>query len=141
MAKEILTYIKLQVRAGEASPAGSIGPALGSKGVKIMDFCTQFNAQTQHQKGDILPVVMTVYKDKSFSFVVKTPPVAALIMKKLNLKKGSAQSNRDKVATISWKEIEEIACAKKPDLNTLNLESAKRMIAGTARSMGILVQK
>lgn len=139
MAKEIETYIKLQVNGGSANPGGSVGPALGSKGVNIMEFCKQFNARTQDKQGELLPVVITVYKDKSFDFVIKTPPAPVLLMKKANLKKGSAEPNRKKVGAVTWNDIQEIATLKMPDLNAFELSAAMQMIAGTARSMGVNV--
>ncbi len=139
MAKEIKTFIKLQVPGGTAKPAGAVGPALGSKGVNIMEFCKQFNARTQDKQGEVLPVIITVYKDKSFDFVIKTPPAPVLLMKKANLKKGSPESNRDKVGTVTWDEVQTIATLKMPDLNAFELHAAMKMIAGTARSMGITV--
>ena len=139
MAKEVEGFIKLQVRGGQANPAPPIGPALGAKGVNIMDFCKQFNARTQDKMGQLLPAVITVYKDKSFDFIIKTPPAAALIMEKAKLKKGSPESNRTKVGNISWDSIREIAELKMPDLNAFTVESAMIMVAGTARSMGVNV--
>ena len=140
MAKEIATYIKLQVQGGSANPSGAVGPALGSKGVNIMEFCKQFNARTQDKQGELLPVIITVYRDKSFDFVVKTPPVPVLLMKKAQLKKGSPESNRTKVGAVTWDEVQEIAILKMPDLNALELPAAMRMVAGTARSMGVSVR-
>ena len=139
MAKEIETYIKLQVQGGSANPSGSVGPALGSKGVNIMEFCKQFNARTQDKQGELLPVIITVYKDKSFDFVIKTPPAPVLLMKKANLKKGSSESNRNKVGSVTWDEVQEIAILKMPDLNAFEVHAAMRMIAGTARSMGVTI--
>lgn len=139
MAKEVTGFIKLQIKGGAANPSPPVGPALGAKGVNIMEFCKQFNAKTQEKAGQILPVVITVYKDKSFDFVVKTPPVAAQLMEATKLKKGSPESNRKKVASITWDKIEQIAQDKLPDLNTAKVSSAMRMVAGTARSMGITV--
>jgi len=139
MAKEIETFIKLQVKGAAANPAPPIGPALGSKGVNIMDFCKQFNARTQELAGKTLPVVITVYKDKSFDFVIKTPPAAVLLLEATKLKSGSAQPNRVKVASVSWDQVEKIAQEKMPDLNAFTIESAMKMVAGTARSMGITV--
>lgn len=139
MAKEIETYVKLQVKGGQANPAPPIGPALGSKGVNIMEFCKQFNARTQDKNGQVLPVVLTVYKDKSFDFVIKTPPAAILLMEALKLKLGSKESNRLKVGSITWDEVKTIAETKMPDLNCFTVESAMKMIAGTARSCGITV--
>lgn len=140
MAKEIETYVKLQVKGGSANPAPPIGPALGSKGVNIMEFCKQFNARTQDKMGQVLPVLLTVYKDKSFDFVIKTPPAAVLILEKAKIKTGSAQPNRNKVGSVSWDTIREIAEMKMPDLNCFTIESAMSMVAGTARSLGINVQ-
>ncbi len=139
MAKEIAIYIKLQVQGGAASPSGAVGPALGSKGVNIMEFCKQFNARTQDKQGELLPVIITVYKDKSFDFVIKTSPATTLLMKKAQIKKGSPEPNRKKVGTVTWNEVEEIATLKMPDLNAFELPAAMKMIAGTARSMGLSV--
>jgi large subunit ribosomal protein L11 len=139
MAKEIATYIKLQVNGGAASPSGGVGPALGSKGVNIMDFCKQFNARTQDKQGELVPVIITVYKDKSFDFVIKTPPAPILLMKKADIKKGSPESNRKKVGSVTWDDIQEIAALKMPDLNAFDLHAAMRMVAGTARSIGVTV--
>ena len=141
MAKKVEGYIKLQIPAGNANPAPPVGPALGQKGVNIMDFCKQFNARTQDQKGMIIPVVITVYADRSFSFVTKTPPAAVLLKKACNLKSGSGVPNKTKVATISKDKIREIAEMKMPDLNAGSVEAAMSMIAGTARSMGITVEE
>ena len=137
MAKEIEGYIKLQIRGGQANPAPPIGPALGAKGVNIMDFTKQFNARTQDKMGQVLPTVITVYKDKSFDFVIKTPPAAVLIMEKIKLKKGSPEPNRNKVGKLTWDQAREIAEVKMPDLNAFSVESAMRMVAGTARAMGV----
>jgi large subunit ribosomal protein L11 len=137
VAKKITGYIKLQVPAGSANPSPPIGPALGQKGLNIMEFCKAFNAQTQDKKGYIIPVIITVYADRTFTFVCKTPPVADLIKKAIKLEKGSGEPNRKKVGKISAKQIEEIAKMKMPDLNTTNLESACSMVAGTAKSMGL----
>ncbi|MFT5513109.1 MAG: large subunit ribosomal protein L11 [Bacteroidia bacterium] len=139
MAKEITGYVKLQVKGGAANPAPPIGPALGAKGVNIVDFCKQFNARTQDKAGKVLPVVITVYKDKSFDFIVKTPPVASQLLEASKLKSGSAEPNRIKVAKVTWAQVREIAEAKMPDLNAFEVISAMRMVAGTARSMGITV--
>lgn len=139
MAKEIETFIKLQVKGGAANPAPPIGPALGSKGVNIMEFCKQFNAATQDKMGKIVPVLITVYKDKSFTFVVKTPPASALLQEYSKIKKGSEQPNRNKVGSVTWDQVREIAEIKMPDLNCFKVESAMKMVAGTARSMGITV--
>jgi large subunit ribosomal protein L11 len=140
MAKKIDGYIKLQIPAGGANPAPPVGPALGQKGVNIMDFCKQFNAKTQDQAGMIIPVVITVYADRSFSFITKTPPAAVLLKKAAGLEKASGEPNRNKVATIKRAQAEEIANLKMVDLNAANLESATSMIKGTARSMGIIVE-
>lgn len=139
MAKEILGYLKLQVKGAEANPSPPVGPALGSKGLNIMDFCKRFNAQTQERKGQVLPVVITIFADKSFDFVIKTPPAAVLLMKAANITKGSASPNRDKVAKIGWDKVQEIAELKKPDLNAMTVEAGMRIIAGTARSMGLVI--
>ena len=139
MAKEIETFIKLQVKGGAANPAPPVGPALGSKGVNIMEFCKRFNAKTQDTPGKLLPVVITVYKDKSFEFVVKTPPAAIQLLELSKVAKGSPEPNRKKVGSVSWSQIEEIAKIKMVDLNAFTIESAMSMIAGTARSMGITV--
>ena len=139
MAKEVAAFIKLQIKGGAANPSPPVGPALGSKGVNIMDFCKQFNARTQDKAGKVLPVIITVYTDKSFDFVVKQPPVAIQLKEAAKLKSGSAQPNRDKVGQVTWDQIKEIAQDKMPDINCFTLESAMRMVAGTARSMGISV--
>ncbi len=139
MAKEIVGYLKLQVKGGQANPAPPIGPALGSKGLNIMDFCKQFNARTQDKQGQILPVLITIYNDKSFDFVIKTPPAAILILQALKKDKGSAEPNRNKVGSITWDQVKSIAETKMPDLNAFKLDSAMRMVAGTARSMGVTV--
>lgn len=139
MAKEIFGYVKLQVKGGAANPAPPIGPALGAKGVNIMEFCKQFNGRTQDKPGKVLPVVITVYADKSFDFIIKTPPVAATLLEMLNLKKGSDESNRKKVGNVSWDQIRTVAEEKMPDLNCFTVESAMQMVAGTARSMGLNV--
>ncbi|HAO99923.1 MAG TPA: 50S ribosomal protein L11 [Fibrobacteres bacterium] len=141
MAKKITGYIKLQVPAGSANPAPPIGPALGQRGLNIMEFCKAFNAATQDKKGYIIPVVITVYADRSFTFITKTPPVAELIKKAIGLEKGSGEPNRKKVGKITQKQIEDIAKMKMPDLNTDNLESASSMVAGTAKSMGLDIVK
>ncbi|MCK6603230.1 MAG: 50S ribosomal protein L11 [Bacteroidetes bacterium] len=141
MAKKITGYIKLQIPAGQATPAPPIGPALGQKGVNIMEFCKQYNAKTQDKMGLIIPVVITVYSDKSFTFITKTPPAAVLIKKAIKLEKGSAEPNRTKVGKISQDQIREIASMKMPDLNTTSLESAMSMVAGAAKSMGIVVEE
>jgi large subunit ribosomal protein L11 len=139
MAKEITGYVKLQVKGGAANPAPPIGPALGAKGVNIVDFCKQFNARTQDRAGKVLPVVITVYQDKSFDFIIKTPPVASQLLEASKIKSGSAEPNRVKVAKVTWAQVKEIAEAKMPDLNAFEVTSAMRMVAGTARSMGITV--
>ncbi|MBL7788862.1 MAG: 50S ribosomal protein L11 [Chitinophagales bacterium] len=139
MAKEIETYVKLQVKGGQANPAPPIGPALGSKGVNIMEFCKQFNARTQDQNGKVLPVVLTVYKDKSFDFVIKTPPTPILLLEALKAKTGSKESNRLKIGSVTWDQVKTIAETKMPDLNCFTVESAMKMVAGTARSLGITV--
>ena len=140
MAKQIDGYLKLQVRGGQANPAPPVGPALGSKGVNIMEFCNQFNARTDDRKGQVLPVVITIYKDKSFDFVIKTPPAAVLILQAANKKKGSDQPNLNKVATITWDQVKDIAETKMKDLNAFKVGSAMKMVAGTARSMGVNVK-
>ena len=139
MAKEVAAFIKLQIKGGAANPSPPVGPALGSKGVNIMDFCKQFNARTQDKAGKVLPVIITVYSDKSFDFVVKQPPVAIQLKDAATVQKGSAQPNRDKVGQVTWDQIRDIAQDKMPDMNCFTLESAMRMVAGTARSMGINV--
>jgi len=140
MAKEVVGLIKLQIRGGAANPSPPVGPALGAKGVNIMEFCKQFNARTQDKPGKLLPVVITVFNDKSFDFVVKTPPVAVQILEAVKTKSGSAEPNRNKVGTITWEQIKTIAADKMPDLNAFTIESAMKMVAGTARSMGITVK-
>ena len=140
MAKEIETYVKLQVKGGQANPAPPIGPALGAKGVNIMEFCKQFNARTQDKMGKVLPIVMTVYKDKSFEFVIKTPPAAVQLLEAAKIESGSKESNRNKVGTVNWSQVEAIAKDKMPDLNCFTIESAMKMVAGTARSMGVVVE-
>ena len=140
MAKEVAGLIKLQIRGGGANPSPPVGPALGSKGVNIMDFCKQFNARTQDKAGKVIPVVITVYSDKTFDFVTKTPPVAVQLLEVTKTTKGSKEPNRDKVASISWDQIKSIAKDKMEDLNCFTVESAMRMVAGTARSMGISVR-
>jgi large subunit ribosomal protein L11 len=139
MAKEVAGLIKLQIRGGAANPAPPVGPALGAKGVNIMEFCKQFNARTQDKAGKVLPAVITVYKDKSFDFLIKTPPAAVQLMEAAKLKKGSSESNRSKVGKVTWDQVRAIAEDKMPDLNCFSVESAMRMVAGTARSMGINV--
>lgn len=140
MAKEVGTYIKLQVKGGAANPAPPIGPALGAKGVNIMEFCKQFNARTQDQPGKVLPVIITVYVDKSFDFVIKTPPAAVQLLELSKLKSGSKEPNRNKVGSVTWDQVKTIAEIKMPDLNCFTIESAMSMVAGTARSMGITVE-
>lgn len=140
MAKEVSGLIKLQIRGGAANPSPPVGPALGAKGVNIMEFCKQFNARTQESAGKILPVIITVYKDKSFDFVIKRPPVAVQLMEAAKAKKGSPEPNRAKVATVTWDQIRTIAEDKMQDMNAFSIESAMRMIAGTARSMGFNVK-
>ena len=139
MAKKITGYIKLQIPAGKANPSPPVGPALGQHGVNIMEFCKQFNAKTQDKGGKILPVIITVYADKSFDFIIKTPPVAVQLIEAARIKKGSAVPNREKVASVTWDQVKAIAKDKMPDLNAFTLESAMKMVAGTARSMGIKV--
>ena len=140
MAKEISKVVKLQVRGGAANPSPPVGPALGAAGVNIMEFCKQFNARTQDKPGKVLPVAITVYKDKSFEFVVKTPPAAVQILEAAKVKKGSSEPNRQKVATVTWDQLKTIAEDKMIDLNAFTVESAMLMMAGTARSMGIKVK-
>jgi large subunit ribosomal protein L11 len=140
MAKEISGYLKLQIRGGQANPSPPVGPALGSKGLNIMDFCKQFNARTQEKQGQFLPVVISMYVDKTFDFVIKTPPAAVLILEASKKKKGSPESNRVKVGSITWDQAREIAETKMADLNAFTVESGMRMVAGTARSMGINVK-
>jgi len=137
MAKEIAGLIKLQIKGGAANPSPPVGPALGSKGVNIMQFCKQFNARTQDQAGKVLPVIITVYGDKSFDFVVKNPPVAVQLIEASKIKKGSAEPHVNKVGSVTWDQVKEIAEIKMPDLNCFDIEAAMRMVAGTARSMGI----
>ncbi len=139
MAKDIAGLIKLQIKGGAANPSPPVGPALGSKGVNIMQFCKQFNARTQDQAGKVLPVIITVYGDKSFDFVVKNPPVAVQLIDASKIKKGSSEPHVNKVGSVSWDQVKEIAEIKMPDLNCFSLESAMSMVAGTARSMGITV--
>lgn len=139
MAKEIEGYIKLQIKGAGATPGQPVGPALGSKKLNIMEFCKQFNARTQDKKDQLLPVVITYYKDKTFDFVIKTPPASSMIFEAVKINKGSAEPNRNKVATITWDQIKDIAEVKFPDLNSLNLHSAMKIIAGSARSMGVIV--
>jgi len=140
MAKEVAGLIKLQIRGGAANPSPPVGPALGSKGVNIMDFCKQFNARTQDKAGKVIPVVITVFSDKTFEFVTKTPPVAVQLLEVAKAKKGSKEPNREKVASITWDQVTTIAKDKMEDLNCFTLESAVKMVAGTARSMGITVK-
>lgn len=139
MAKEISGYLKLQIRGGAANPSPPVGPALGSKGLNIMEFCKQFNARTQEKQGQLLPVLVTIYTDKSFDFVIKTPPAAVMIMEAAKLKSGSAEPNRAKVGSISWDQVKQIAETKMPDLNAFKIEAAMKQVAGTARSMGVRV--
>jgi large subunit ribosomal protein L11 len=139
MAKEVTGFLKLQVKGGQANPAPPIGPALGSKGLNIMDFCKQFNARSQDKQGQVLPVLITIYNDKSFDFVIKTPPAAILIKEAIKLQTGSKEPNRQKVGSITWDQVRKIAELKMPDLNAFEVESAMRMVAGTARSMGVTV--
>ena len=139
MSKPIKAQIKLQIAGGSATPAPPVGNNLGQHQVNIMEFCKQFNAQTAQKKGETVPVIITVYQDKTFTFVIKTPPASELIKKKINISKGSAKPNTDKVGTISWSDIEEIARVKLPDLNAVDIEQAKKIIAGSARSMGVNV--
>jgi len=138
--KEIVALVKLQIKGGQANPAPPIGPALGSKGVNIMEFCKQFNARTQDKPGEVLPVVITIYKDKSFDFIIKTPPAAELLKKAAKIEKGSPEPNRKKVGKVTWQQIREIAEKKMPDLNCYTVEAAMHMIAGTAKSMGLVIE-
>lgn len=139
MAKEIEGYIKLQIRGGQANPAPPVGPALGAKGVNIMEFTKQFNARTQDNMGKVLPVVITVYKDKSFDFIIKTPPAAVLLLENAKKKKGSGEPNREKIGSVNWDQVRAIAEEKMPDLNAFTVESGMKMVAGTARSMGLTI--
>lgn len=139
MAKEVSGFVKLQVKGGQANPSPPIGPALGAQGVNIMEFCKQFNARTQDKNGQVLPVEITVYKDKSFDFIIKTPPAAVLLKQAINLDKGSAEPNRIKVGTVTWDQIKEIAETKMQDLNAFKVESAMKMVAGTAKNMGLKI--
>lgn len=139
MAKEISGYLKLQVKGGQANPSPPVGPALGSKGLNIMDFCKGFNARTQEKQGQVLPVLITIFKDKSFDFVIKTPPAAVMLLEKSGKKKGSGEPNRVKVGSVTWDQVKEIAEVKMADLNAHEIPSAMKMIAGTARSMGLTV--
>jgi len=140
MAKKIAGFIKLQIPAGKANPSPPVGPALGQKGVNIMEFCKQFNTRTQDKDGMIIPVVITIYSDKSFTFITKTPPAAVLLKRAAKLEKGSAESNKTKVGKVTKSQVKEIAVSKMPDLNAFDVEHAMSMIAGTARSMGIVVE-
>jgi large subunit ribosomal protein L11 len=140
MAKEVSGYLKLQIKGGQANPSPPVGPALGSKGLNIMEFCKQFNARTQEKQGMLLPVLITIFKDKSFTFVVKTPPAPVLLLEASKVKKGSAEPNRSKVGSVSWDQVKQIAETKMPDLNAFTIESAMKMVAGTARSMGLTVK-
>ena len=140
MAKEIAALIKLQIKGGQANPAPPVGPALGAKGVNIMEFCKQYNARTQDKPGKVLPCVITVYGDKSFDFVIKTPPAAIQIIDSVKLKKGSSEPNKSKVGSMSWDQIRAIAEDKMPDMNCFTVDSAMKMVAGTARSMGVTVK-
>jgi large subunit ribosomal protein L11 len=139
MSKEIDGFVKLQVKGGQANPAPPVGPALGAKGLNIMEFCKRFNAKTQEMQGKVVPVVITVYKDKSFDFVIKTPPAAVQLLEAAKLKKGSSVPNRDKVGNVTWDQVKAIAENKMPDLNAFTIDSAMKMVAGTARSMGLNV--
>lgn len=139
MAKEVDGFVKLQIKGGAANPAPPIGPALGAKGLNIMEFCKQFNARTKEQPGKVLPVVITIYKDKSFDFIIKTPPAPVLIIEATKIPKGSSEPNKNKVGTITWDQIKKIAEEKMPDLNCFKLHSAMKMVAGSARSMGVTV--
>ena len=140
MAKQIDGYIKLQVRGGAANPAPPVGPALGAKGVNIMEFCKRFNAKTQDKQGQVIPVVITVFSDKSFEFIIKTPPAAVQLLEAAKLKKGSPESNRQKVGSVTWDQVKTIAESKMVDLNAFTVESAMKMVAGTARSMGVTIK-
>ncbi len=140
MAKEVSGLIKLQIKGGQANPSPPVGPALGSKGVNIMEFCKQFNARTQDSMGKVIPVIITLYKDKTFDFIIKTPPVAVQLLEAVKLKSGSPEPNRNKVGSVSWDQVKVIAEGKMPDLNAFTIESAMRMVAGTARSMGITIK-
>ncbi|MCB9052039.1 MAG: 50S ribosomal protein L11 [Lewinellaceae bacterium] len=140
MAKEVDAFIKLQVKGGAANPAPPVGPALGAKGVNIMEFCKRFNAETQEKQGQLLPVVITVFKDKSFTFIIKTPPAAVQLMEAAKIKKGSPESNRNKVGSVTWDQVRAIAESKMTDLNCFTVESAMKMVAGTARSMGVIIK-
>ncbi len=140
MAKEVTGYLKLQVRGGQANPSPPVGPALGSKGLNIMEFCKQFNARTQDRPGQLLPVQIAIFADKSFDFVIKTPPAAVMLMEASKIKKGSAEPNRSKVGSVTWDQVKEIAETKMQDLNAFKLDSAMKIVAGTARSMGLRVR-
>lgn len=140
MAKEVVGFVRLQCKGGQANPSPPIGPALGSKGLNIMEFCKQFNARTQDKMGMICPVLITYYKDKSFDFVIKTPPAAVMLLEAAKTKAGSAEPNRKKVGKVSWDQVRTIAETKMPDLNCFTIESAMKMVAGTARSMGVTVE-
>jgi large subunit ribosomal protein L11 len=140
MAKKVTGFIKLQIPAGQANPAPPVGPALGQKGVNIMEFCKQFNARTKEQQGLIIPVIITVYSDKSFTFITKTPPAATLLLKAAKIEKGSGEPNRNKVGKVTKKQVREIAESKMVDLNAASVEAAMSMVAGAARSMGITVE-
>lgn len=139
MAKEITGYLKLQVKGGQANPSPPVGPALGAKGLNIMEFCKQFNGRSQDKMGQVLPVLISIYSDKSFDFVIKTPPAPVMLLEASKQKKGSAESNRIKVGSVTWAQVKEIAEVKMPDLNAFTIESAMKMVAGTARSMGLRV--
>ena len=139
--KEISGYVKLQIKGGQANPAPPVGPALGQRGINIMEFCKAFNAKTQEQQGKLIPVEITVFADRSFTFVTKTPPVSSLILEAAGLKKGSPEPHKEKVGSISSKQVAEIAELKMPDLNAIDVEAAKKMVAGTARSMGINIER
>ncbi|HYW35503.1 MAG TPA: 50S ribosomal protein L11 [Balneolaceae bacterium] len=141
MAKQVDTVLKLQIKGGQANPAPPVGPALGQAGINIMEFCKAFNAQTQEDAGTIIPVEITVYKDKSFSFITKTPPASVLLKQAANIKSGSGEPNRNKVGQVTWQQCKDIAEQKMKDLNAFNLDNATKMIAGTARSMGLRVQR
>ena len=140
MAKEVETFVKLQVRGGQANPAPPVGPALGAKGVNIMEFCKRFNARTQDNPGKLLPVVITVFRDKSFEFIIKTPPAAVQLLEAAKIQKGSPESNRTKVGSVTWDQVKAIAEDKMVDLNAFTIESAMKMVAGTARSAGIRIK-
>lgn len=140
MAKEVSGIVKLQIRGGSANPSPPVGPALGAKGVNIMDFCKQFNARTQDKAGKIIPTIITVYKDKSFDFIIKTPPVAVQLLEYAKIKSGSPEPNKNKIGAVTWEQVKEIAEAKMVDLNAFTIESAMKMVAGTARSMGITIK-